>query len=45
VLQDGLASRDEIDHIVHELYEFAADPKTITGLPRVVEGWGRRPHA
>lgn len=42
-MQDGLATRAEIDHIVRELYEFAEDPKTITGLPRVVQAWGRRP--
>lgn len=42
-VQDGLATREEVDHVVRELYEFAADPKTITGLPRVVQAWGRRP--
>jgi len=42
-LTDGLATREEIDRIVSELYEFAADPQTITGLPRVVQAWGRRP--
>ena len=42
-MQDGLATREEIDRLVRELYEFAADPKTITGLPRVVQAWGRRP--
>ena len=45
VLKDGLATRDEIDGIVRELYEFAADRNTITGLPRVVQSWGRRPAA
>lgn len=43
VLADGLASRQEIDDIVRELYEFAADPETIAGTPRVVQAWGRRP--
>ncbi len=44
-VQDGLATREEIDHIIRELYKFAADPKTVTGLPRVVQAWGRRPDA
>jgi SAM-dependent methyltransferase len=43
VLHDGLATREEIDDLVRELYAFAADPRTITGLPRVVQAWGRRP--
>jgi SAM-dependent methyltransferase len=42
VLNDGLATREEIDEIVRELFEFAADPKTVAGVPRVVQAWGRR---
>jgi SAM-dependent methyltransferase len=42
VLEDGLATREEIDEIVRELYEFAADPSTLAGLPRIVQAWGRR---
>ena len=42
-MADGLATREEIDGLVRDLYAFAADPKTITGLPRVVQSWGRRP--
>ena len=42
VLEDGLATRDEIDGIVRELYEFAADPTTLSSLPRIVQAWGRR---
>jgi hypothetical protein len=45
VLEDGLASRDEIDDVVRELYEFAADPDTIAGTPRVLQVWARRPAA
>lgn len=45
VLEDGLATRAEIDAIVRELYEFAADPNTVAGVPRVVQAWGRRPVA
>jgi SAM-dependent methyltransferase len=45
VLQDGLASRAEIDVVVRELYEFAENPRTVAGVPRVVQAWGRRPLA
>jgi SAM-dependent methyltransferase len=42
VLEDGLATREEIDRVVRELYRFAADPNTVAGMPRVVQSWGRR---
>lgn len=42
VLQDGLASREELDEMVRQLYEFAADPRTVAGAPRIVQAWGRR---
>jgi len=45
VLADGLASQEEIDEVVRELYEFAADAHTVAGMPRVVQVWGRRPNA
>jgi mannose-6-phosphate isomerase-like protein (cupin superfamily)/SAM-dependent methyltransferase len=45
VLQDGLATREEVDGIVRELYEFAADPGTLAGTPRVVQAWARLPAA
>ena len=41
VLADRLATREEIDGIVREMYEFAADPGTLAGTPRVVQAWGR----
>ena len=43
VLADGLATQEEIDDVVRELYEFAANPNTVAGLPRIVQTWGRRP--
>jgi SAM-dependent methyltransferase len=43
VLEDGLASQQEIDQVVRELYEFAANPETLAGAPRVIQTWGRRP--
>jgi hypothetical protein len=42
VLADGLATQVEIDAIVRELYDFAADPHTVCGTPRIVQAWGRR---
>ena len=45
VLADGLASQHEIDEVVRELYDFATDPNTVAGTPRVVQAWGRRPTA
>jgi SAM-dependent methyltransferase len=42
VLEDGLATRGEIEQVVRELYAFAADPNTVAGMPRVVQAWGRR---
>jgi hypothetical protein len=43
VLADGLATTAEIDQIVRELNVFAADERTVTGLPRVVQVWERLP--
>jgi len=43
VLEDGLATREEIDRIVRQLYDDAADVDTVAGCPRVVQAWGRRP--
>ena len=43
VLADGLASQTEIDDLVRELYEFAANPNTVAGTPRVVQVWAQRP--
>ena len=40
VLAEGLASRAEVDRLVHELYEFARDPDTVISGPRVVQTWG-----
>lgn len=43
ILEDDAATRQEIDALVHELSEFAANPRTLAGLPRIVQAWGRRP--
>jgi hypothetical protein len=42
LLEDNLVPREEVADIVQELYDFAADDKTIAGAPRIVQAWGRR---
>ena len=42
VLQEGLATRPEVDEIIRGLYDFATDPETLSGVPRIVQAWGRR---
>lgn len=43
VLAEQLASSDEVEQLVDELYEFARTPGTLWGLPRIVEAWGNQP--
>jgi SAM-dependent methyltransferase len=43
VIGDGIASRDEIDALIEELRSFARNPRTVAGVPRIVQAWGRRP--
>jgi len=38
----GLTTRDEVDRLLQALYDFAADPETVAGMPRVVQTWGRK---
>jgi SAM-dependent methyltransferase len=40
VLAEGLATQDEIDRIVAELYEYASTFGTLSSTPRIVEAWG-----
>ena len=40
VLEEQLASREEIDRLVDELYEYARSSGTIGCIPRVVQAWG-----
>ena len=42
VLSHGLASRQEINRIVNDLYALADDHRTVMSLPRVVQVWGCR---
>jgi len=39
ILEQQLASRDEIEELTRQLYDFAADEMTLAGLPRVVQVW------
>lgn len=43
ILADELATRDELERLIAELYLLAKDERTLTGMPRVIETWGRRP--
>ena len=43
VLAQKLATEQEIDEIVEELYAYARDPRTVLSLPRVIQAWGYRP--
>jgi ubiquinone/menaquinone biosynthesis C-methylase UbiE len=43
VIAEGLASKNEIDRLIAEMYEYANTPGTIGCTPRIFEVWGRRP--
>ena len=42
IVRDSLADRREVDAVVRQLYDFAADPDTLCGTPRIVQAWGVR---
>ena len=42
VVHDGLATREEVEEIVRDLYAFAKDPTTLVTTARIVQTWGRR---
>jgi ubiquinone/menaquinone biosynthesis C-methylase UbiE len=42
VVQEGLASAQEVQSIVADLDRFAADTRTILSLPRIFQVWGRK---
>jgi len=42
VLDALLASRHEVDRVIHDLHAVAADRRTVLSLPRVVQAWGYR---
>jgi SAM-dependent methyltransferase len=41
VIEEGLCTREELQKTIEELYEFALDPTTLIGGPRVFQLWGR----
>lgn len=43
ILQDGLLSPEELAALIDELYAIAHDPRSVSGLPRIVQTWGYRP--
>jgi hypothetical protein len=43
VIAEKLASRDEIDRLVAELYELARDQRVLMSSPRIVQTWGYHP--
>jgi SAM-dependent methyltransferase len=41
ILQDGLATAEELSRTIEQLNTFARNPQTILGGPRVFQTWGR----
>jgi len=39
-IAEGLTTNEEVNSLVKELYEFAEDPDTLMGAPRIVQTWG-----
>jgi hypothetical protein len=42
VIEQQLASKEELEELTQELYDFAEDETTLAGLPRVVQVSARR---
>ena len=42
IVAEGLASKDEVDSLTNELYEYAHAPGTISTTPRIAEAWGAK---
>jgi hypothetical protein len=45
VLAEKLASAEEVQQLIDELYAFAHDPRTVASIVRVVQSWGYRSRA
>ncbi len=43
VVAERLATPEELDRLIAELYEYANNPDTIGCTPRLFEVWGNRP--
>jgi ubiquinone/menaquinone biosynthesis C-methylase UbiE len=44
VIADGLATQDEVNAVARELHDYAADPLTIAGFPRIFQYRAERPY-
>jgi hypothetical protein len=42
LLTERLATKEEIEAVVREMFEFALDATTLVSVPRIVQTWGRR---
>jgi SAM-dependent methyltransferase len=40
VVSEGVATALEVEQAVAELYDHAADPTTLMGMPRLIQAWG-----
>ena len=43
VIAEGLASREQTDHVIGDLYNFGNIPGTICATPRIFEVWAKKP--
>jgi hypothetical protein len=43
VVEEGVASAEEVAEVVAELYELSASSTTAMGTPRLIQSWGRAP--
>lgn len=43
VIAESLATAEEVEHIVADLYAFANTPGTLGSTPRIFEAWGTQP--
>jgi hypothetical protein len=42
VISERLAPESEVQQIINELHDIAADSETVMSLPRVFQVWGKR---
>jgi hypothetical protein len=42
VVNEGIATAEEVRAAVESLAEFATDPRTLAGSPRTFQAWSRR---
>jgi len=44
-VKHSVATADEVDAVVDELYAIARDPLTLVSIPHIVQAWGEKPTA